>query len=38
MTVAYAARNTDIPFILLKHRVLEQRMSLAVPSANPSLS
>src|SRR5262245_1643230 len=29
MTVAYAARNTDIPFVLLKHRVLKQRMSLA---------
>jgi hypothetical protein len=30
MTVAYAARNTDIPFILLKHRVLNERKSLAV--------
>ena len=29
MTVAYAARNTDIPFVLLKHRVLRERMSLA---------
>ena len=30
MTVAYAARNTEIPFVLLKHRVLNQRKSLAV--------
>lgn len=30
MTVAYAARNTDIPFILLKHRVITERKSLAV--------
>jgi hypothetical protein len=30
MTVAHAARNTDIPFILLKHRVLTERKSLAV--------
>ena len=30
MTVAYAARNTEIPFLLLKHRVLTQRKSLAV--------
>ena len=30
MTVAYAAKNTDIPFILLKHRVLNERKSLAV--------
>ncbi len=29
MTVAYAARNTDIPFVLLKHRVLTERKSLA---------
>ena len=30
MTVAYAARNTEIPFILLKHRVVNERKSLAV--------
>ena len=30
MTVAYAARNTDIPFVLLKHRVLNERQPLAV--------
>jgi hypothetical protein len=29
LAVAYAARNTQVPFILLKHRVLEQDMSLA---------
>lgn len=29
ITVAYVARNTDIPFVLLKHRVLKERMSLA---------
>lgn len=29
MTVAHAARNTDIPFVLLKHRVLNERMPLA---------
>lgn len=30
MTVAYAAKNTDIPFVLLKHRVLNERQPLAV--------
>lgn len=30
LTVAYAARNTDIPFVLLKHRVLAQKKPLAV--------
>jgi hypothetical protein len=27
--VAYAARNTGVPFMLLKHRVLEEGMTLA---------
>lgn len=29
LTVAYAARNTDIPFVLLKHRVVTQKKPLA---------
>lgn len=29
MTVAYAARNTDIPFVVLKHRVLTEGKPLA---------
>jgi hypothetical protein len=29
MTVAYAAKNTAIPFVLLKHRVLTEGKSLA---------
>jgi hypothetical protein len=28
-TVAHAARNTQIPFVVLKHRVLEEKKSLA---------
>jgi hypothetical protein len=28
-TVAHAARNTDVPFVLLKHRVLNERQTLA---------
>ena len=28
-TVAYAARNTEVPFMVLKHRVLDERKSLA---------
>ena len=28
-TVAHAARETKVPFMLLKHRVLEEKMSLA---------
>jgi hypothetical protein len=28
-TIAYAARNTEIPFVLLKHRVLNEGKSLA---------
>lgn len=30
MTVAHAARNTEIPFLVLKHRVLTARKPLAV--------
>lgn len=39
ITVAYAARNTDIPFVLLKHRVLKERMSLAsaIQKSRPEL-
>jgi hypothetical protein len=29
MTVAHAARNTKVPFMVLKHRVLNERQSLA---------
>jgi hypothetical protein len=29
VTVAYAAKNTNVPFILLKQRVLEEKKSLA---------
>jgi hypothetical protein len=29
MTVAYLAHNTEIPFVVLKHRVLAERRSLA---------
>jgi hypothetical protein len=28
-TVAHAARNTEVPFMVLKHRVLDERQSLA---------
>ena len=28
-TVAHAAQNTQVPFMLLKHRVLNEKMSLA---------
>ena len=28
-TIAHAARNTGVPFVVLKHRVLEERKSLA---------
>lgn len=40
MTVAHAARNTEIPFVLLKHRVLKQRMSLAsaIQASRPDLN
>lgn len=39
ITVAHAARNTDIPFVLLKHRVLEQKMTLAaaINASRPDL-
>lgn len=39
MTVAYAARNTEIPFVLLKHRVLKERMPLAsaIQASRPEL-
>ena len=33
MTVAYAARNTDIPFMVLKHRVLTEGKPLAAAIA-----
>jgi len=38
--VAHAARNTEIPFILLKHRVLDQGMSLAraIRASKPELN
>ena len=40
MTVAHAARNTEIPFILLKHRVLDEQMSLAraIRASKPELN
>ena len=28
-TVAYAARNTEVPFMVLKHRVLDEGKTLA---------
>jgi hypothetical protein len=33
MTVAYAARNTDIPFMVLKHRVVTEGQPLAAAIA-----
>lgn len=33
MTVVYAAKNTEIPFVVLKHRVLGQGQSLAAAIA-----
>jgi hypothetical protein len=38
-TVAHAARNTNVPFVLLKHRVLNQGKSLAtaIRESNPDL-
>jgi hypothetical protein len=38
-TVAHAARNTQVPFMLLKHRVLEQGQTLAqaIRSSRPDL-
>ena len=29
MTVAHAARNTSVPFVVLKHRVLNEGQTLA---------
>jgi hypothetical protein len=39
MTVAYAAKNTEIPFMLLKHRVLNERKPLtaAIKESKPEL-
>jgi hypothetical protein len=39
MTVAHAARNTEIPFVVLKHRVLVEREALAtaIASLKPGL-
>ena len=39
VTVAYAARNTGIPFVLLKHRVLTegQTLSDAIRVSKPEL-
>lgn len=38
-TLAHAARNTQVPFILLKHRVLTERQSLeqAIRASNPDV-
>jgi hypothetical protein len=38
-TVAHAARNTGVPFAVLKHRVLEERQTLAraIRSSKPDL-
>ena len=38
-TIAHAARNTQVPFILLKHRVLIERQSLedAIAASKPDL-
>jgi hypothetical protein len=37
--VAHASRNTEVPFALLKHRVLDQRMSLdeAIRASKPEI-
>lgn len=39
-TVAYAARNTQVPFVLLKHRVLTEGQSLeaAIRASKPELN
>lgn len=39
MAVAHAARNTEIPFVLLKHRVLNEKQSLAeaIRASKPEL-
>src|SRR5690606_27375440 len=38
--VAYAARNTGVPFMLLKHRVVDEGMSLAdaIEASQPTLN
>ena len=38
-TVAHAARNTKVPFMVLKHHVLDEKQSLAdaISAANPAL-
>ncbi|MGE3577057.1 MAG: hypothetical protein AB7I25_01255 [Vicinamibacterales bacterium] len=40
VTVAHAARNTGVPFMLLKHRVVVERRSLAgaIESSRPELN
>lgn len=39
MTVAHAAKNTQVPFILLKHRVLNEKQSLeaAIRASKPDI-
>jgi hypothetical protein len=39
-TVAHAARNTDVPFMVLKHRVLNEKQSLAnaIAASKPDLN
>jgi hypothetical protein len=39
-TVAHAARNTEVPFMLLKHRVLDERQTLAaaIHASKPDLN
>ncbi len=39
LTVAYAARATEVPFVLLKHRVLNENSSLedAIEASNPKV-
>jgi hypothetical protein len=38
--VAHAARNTEVPFVVLKHRVLEEKKSLAaaIHESKPNLN
>lgn len=40
VTVAHAARNTEIPFMLLKHRVLNEKQSLssAIRASKPDIN
>jgi hypothetical protein len=39
-TVAHAARNTEVPFMVLKHRVLDERQTLAaaIRASKPDLN